>query len=173
MLDYVEISSENWSGFSRDVIKPYRLKYDEDEKQFCFSHGYNEDTVFVNEKKAKDIFSRLEKLDYMKILNEASCIDGCDGGRIVINLSMGMHNLKIALWAFPYDGFGNLEETGKLEKIYRDIDKLAQKSGFNNDEIDVYFDSEVQEHLEFMKWKIEKKMSKISEKCPRGGDHIH
>lgn len=158
MANYIRISQEDWSGFGGEVLIPYYLKYDEDEKKCWFSHECKKAKVYVSKSKVQKIFEGIKQLDFMKILKEASQVYGCDGNRTVIKLSLGMHDLTISLWSFPFEIKENFEETEKLQKIYNQILRLAKDEGFNTEETELLPHSE---KIEFQMWKRRRELSTI------------
>lgn len=126
MLERIEITeTPNWQSVLKP--KPYYLQHNRYDDKYYFSYEFSNDKIYVPEKEAKEIFDAIQKLDYIKILQEASHILGCDGESTIISLSAGMNYLTVSLWEFHSLEF---EETKKLHSIYDKITDLAFKVGF-------------------------------------------
>lgn len=131
----IEISFENWSCHKiDDELESYWFRKNSAD-DFCFVGDNGDDKTSVSKKNAEKIFLDLMKIDFAKVLTQASCLTGCDGYRIRLTIHYDMHELSIAIWCLEH--FKNdknteidFSEVNKLLKIYNRIEKLAKKVGF-------------------------------------------
>lgn len=117
----IEITYENFGLKQQGDIDP-KIIFRSDESCKTATIGYPHQGFLYEENLEKNInyndfsefWEEFKKLNYVKILEENSNIDGCDGWRVCVRMSCGFHGVKCAIWC-PNESY--FQQYGKTESI--------------------------------------------------------
>lgn len=132
----IKIEKENAWGISEEKNKGFSLSYSDEEKEaVIFDLSADEVSKLIPKGPVAQLWEEINQINFQKVMLENENHIGFDGSNSILELSVGLHSLRLSLWCPSLELYRekNMDESFKLLMIINAIVKFAADNNVATD----------------------------------------